>query len=406
MALARPELAPLVDELARRFSEGDSPVSLALRDLPEEARRGLADVLGLDRLPQRNARVRLDRLMAALGLESASALRAAVESLRGPLPDRRAERLSSRTERELLWSWFADEARTLTLGDLGERASQTWVEGVRAQGARGGVDIQRARLASALRAVRALPADGVSLASFAADVAGDPHALDRGRRVSAIVLDAVALATGLPRAVDAETARQLWESAGVAPDPLSSTVLALGLDGVGTPEPLRSWLDAARASSEPVVLTLSQLRRWPLAPLPTDHFAYVVENPSLVAEAAGVGWNGPPLLCSSGRPTVAVVTLVRQLASRGGVVLQHADFDPVGLAITGWLAERAGTIPWRMTASDYLHAIASTSAGDGASLAAVPETPWDAPLADAMRAAGRRVYEEQLRSELFAAMTK
>jgi uncharacterized protein (TIGR02679 family) len=151
------------------------------------------------------------------------------------------------------------------------------------------------------------------------------------------------------------------------------------------------------------VLTLAQLRRWPLPPLPPDATAYVVESPSLVAEAASCGWSGPPLICSSGRPTVAVVTLLRQLRAQGAVLRQHADFDVGGLGITSWLAARADTTPWRMTAADYLSAAARCTA-EPSTLRAVPGTPWDPHLQQAMRDAGIVVYEEELRADLLASM--
>ncbi len=62
----------------------------------------------------------------------------------------------------------------------------------------------------------------------------------------------------------AEDARLPWEAIGVVPDPLSSTVTALGLPG--DPNPLGAWLDAARAGSEPVVVALANLRRWARPP--------------------------------------------------------------------------------------------------------------------------------------------
>lgn len=109
---------------------------------------------------------------------------------------------------------------------------------------------------------------------------------------------------------------------------------------------------------QPVVLTLAQLRRWHVSPLPPSSFAHVVENPSVVVDAASRGWDGPVLVCSSGRPSVAVVTLLRQLGASGATLAQHADFDAAGLAITSWLAERAGTTPWRMGVRDYEDAVA------------------------------------------------
>lgn len=409
--LNRPELVPLVDELARRLGDGDDPVVLTLRRLPLAARQAVADLFGLDRLPPPTAGIRVSRLVEILGLASVAELRDEVEALRGVLPDRRAERSADRAARMALWDWLDGEAATVWPAVGGQRDGRTaWVERLRSQGARGGVEVHRLRLDRALRVLRALPADGVGLPSFANDLLDDPHALDRGRHLAAIVLDAVALAAGAVPATNAEAARRLWESVGVAPDPLSSTVLTLGVgvaSGVGPPSPLGAWLAASADAGEPVVLTLSQLRRWPVPALAPDATAYVVENPSLVAEAARLGWSGPPLVCSSGRPTVAVVTLVRQLAGRGATVSQHADFDAAGLAITAWLAERAGTVPWRMTAADYGAAAGPAPSDAGAASSALgilPPTGWDPHLAGAMRHRGVAVYEEQLRRQLLDAM--
>lgn len=114
----------------------------------------------------------------------------------------------------------------------------------------------------------------------------------------------------------------------------------------------------------------------------------------------------PPLVCSSGRPTVAVVTLLRQLGAKGGVLRQHADFDASGLAITAWLAERAGTIPWRMTADDYLAAVECRRTSERPRLGPVPDTPWDLGLQHAMAEIGTAVFEEELRAELLASMAR
>ncbi|MGH8995212.1 MAG: DUF2399 domain-containing protein, partial [Acidimicrobiales bacterium] len=243
----------------------------------------------------------------------------------------------------------------------------------------------------------AFPPTAFPLASLAADEAGSPHHLDHGASLATIVLGAVAVATGRSEPANAEDARLLWESIGVARDPLSSTVTVLGLPGDDSP--LGAWLDAARRVSEPVTLTLADLRRWPRPPLPADRPAFVVENPSLLAEAATGGWDGPPLVCSCGRPTVAVVTLLRQLGATSVPLFQHADFDPAGLAITAWLQEKAGTVPWRMTAADYLVAARSREA----TFDAVPPTPWDPELGEAMAERQIALYEEDVRATILAA---
>lgn len=393
--LARPDLAPLLEALARRFGNGDVPVSVSLRGLPDDTRRAIADLLGTDRVPRTDGRVRVDRILYALGVASVDDLRAVVESLLGPLPDRRAEREAQRSAIGALWRWLEAESVGLPLGANGSLTA--WVERQRLTGARGGVETHRRRLERAVAVLAALPADGISLAALAADRAGDPHALDQGRSVAAIVLDAIATATGVDRPGDAEAVRLLWETVGVVPDPLSSTVLALGLPG-GDATPLDRWLAAAAAAGEPVVLSLSNLRRWPVPPLAPGSCAFVFENPSLIAEAAARGWSGPPLVCSSGRPTVAVVTLLRQLGAAGATLYQHADFDPAGLAITSWLAERAGTMPWRMAGSDYV--LAAGCASTGTLAGSPPETPWDPALAEQLARRNVAVFEEAIRQWL------
>jgi uncharacterized protein (TIGR02679 family) len=396
----RPELAPVWAELARRFGDGDPPVAITLRDLSMRQRQALADLLGLDRLPPATARCRVDRLAAAFGVAGVDGLRAVVEAQVGPIIDRRAARLEARRRRDDVWAWLAGQAGSLPLAADDPERLAPWVETIRAAGVPGG-DIARLRrrLAAALAVLAALPADGTGLAALANDVLGDPHALDRGRGTAALILDAVALSRQRARATDAEAARLLWEEVGVVPDPLSSTVLALGLNLTGD-HPLHQ----VSAAGEPVVLTLSQLRRWPVNPLPAGSAAFVVENPSLVAEAATRGWSGPPLLCSSGRPTVAVVTLIRQLRAAGAEVFQHADFDVAGLGITAWLAQRAGTMPWRMGATDYLGAVA-TERERVALAGRLPPAPWDPDLIEVMAARGVAVYEEELRAGLLSAIS-
>jgi uncharacterized protein (TIGR02679 family) len=394
--LRRPGLTPLVDELARRFCRGDIPVRITLKGLDPESQAAVADLLGSDRLAK-SPRVRVEQLLNALGLNSVSELRDEIEAICGPLVNRRLQRETETTARESLWDWLGEEVRTIRIGDQ-SRGLESWVARQRILGIRGGVDLHRQRLEQTLAVLRALPANGLSLAELAATHAGEPHALDRGRSVGAIVLDAIAEATGVKRAQDGEATRALWESVGVVPDPLSSTVLALGLPGDDR-SPLGRWLSAAQAVGEPVVLSLANLRRWPLVPLTSGAAAYVIENPSLVAAACASRWRGPPLLCSSGRPSIAVVTLLRQLSSAGAAIRQHADFDPTGIAITNWLRDKAGTVPWRMTSDDYLGA-AHARRLRRPFLTETPLTHWDPRLRTAMNDVRIPVYEEDLRIDL------
>jgi uncharacterized protein (TIGR02679 family) len=158
-------------------------------------------------------------------------------------------------------------------------------------------------------------------------------------------------------------------------------------------------------AGEPSTLTLSQLRRWPVAPLARGTTAFVVENPTLVVEAADRGWHGPALVCASGRPTHAVVTLLRQLGADGAVLAQHADFDVAGLGISTWLSQRTGSTPWQMTGRDYLAALRTT--GTTVRLGGtLPPTPWDPTLQALMAQHGLAVHEEAVRAGLLHRMAQ
>ena len=398
-------LAPLVAELSRRF-EGGSPVAgVTVRDLDEEQRGAIADLLGHDRLPGRTVQLRVTTLMAALGLDGGDELRRVVEEIVGPLGDRKADREERRRQRARLWSWCAGQIEGVPLLAATGRVSG-WLDQLRQSGVRGGDDGEHAfrhRLEQAVAVLKALPVEeAVSLASFADDRLADPHALDRGGVLEGMVLDGLSLGLGTERPRDAESVRQLWEQVGVVPDPLSSTVTVLGLRPAGGSD-LAGWLRNCADVGEPAVVTLAQLRRWPMNALDRSGLIYVVENPSLISDAASGGWTGPPIVCSSGRPSVAVVTLIRQLGADGAACRQHADFDGAGLGITAWLADRAGTTPWLMTADAYRAAVAVERRrvplqGE------LPETAWDPLLASAMREGGVAVYEEEVRFKLLGVM--
>lgn len=399
--LGRPELEAVVDELASRLSESDAtPVRLTLRGLPSETRASLADLLGTPRLPPVDVRLDVARLAGVLGLSDPGSLRPVVEALRGPMGDRRAERVAERRSRDELWEWFADRCDTLSIRGFGP--VRGWPDDVRQDGVRGTVDEYRARLATALDVLERLnevPDTGTPLAVLANDVLGDPHALDPGRPVARLVTGAITDAAGIRRPSTAEELRVAWELVGVVPDPLSSNVLVLGLE-VTPDHPFAPMLRHHHDASEPVVLTLSQLQRWPIDLRDPNGSAYVIENPALIATAAARRWNGPPIVCSSGRPSVAVVTLLRQL---GPPVYQHADFDVAGVEITAWLSEHAGTIPWRMTSSIYL-AVAPARRDRPPLRAVVRETPWDPRLAEAMNQEGAAVFEEEIANVLLDEM--
>lgn len=395
-------LMPVWVELGRRVGRGERPVRLTLRDLTLAEQSALADTLGLDRLPGPLARVEVQRLMAALGVVDLAELVTIAEACVGPIVDTVEARHREAAQRSQLWHDLATGLAGLDW--VSAPAAERFVAAQLAAGVRADELAPRAALHDRLLAVlRALPAEPTSKAVVAAQLLGDPHALDSGTALARLVTSVVMMNRDLDPPGSAESERSAWETVGITSDQVSSTVLVLGLrapPGHG----LDGLLNGPADLNEPVVLTLGQLRRWPYTGLADGSTVLVVENPSIVEAVSRGGVHPWPLVCSNGLPSVAVRLLLEQLSAAGVRLLQHADFDPAGLHITRWLRDNTGTEPWRMAAADYLRALAAVpSSVQPARIAAdapVPPTAWDPALQTAMQAERSIIFEEQVLPDL------
>jgi len=401
------ELGVLWRELSRRVGRGDEPRRLTMQNLTGAQRTAITDLLGGDRLVDSTCHVRIEVLVRAFGLRDLSELIALAEQVNGPITDVRAGRAADIARRDRLWADLDRSLRSVSF--VAQSPSRLalvtrFVEMQRAIGV--SVDDIQARddlHAMLARVLAALPANNMSVAVFAAQVLGDPHGLDVGKPLTRLFTDAL-------RAIcesSLESRRDLWTQFGLVVDRVSSTVLLLGVTVPAT-HGLAGALNPAAEICEPVVLTLRQLQRTPLAPLPSAGMARVVENPSLVEWASDRGLDtgsGCPLICSNGQPTVAVQLALRQLGASGATLMQHSDFDPAGLNITSWMQSHLGTTPWHMTAHAYRLGLelAHQSARPQVSIVGpIPETPWDPELAIALRHHRYVVSEEHVVTHLFA----
>lgn len=387
--LARTDLDPLWREARRRLEDASRPVArLTLHGLSAAQQAAIADLLGWARLPGTHVSLSVAALDRAL-LASPVRLdtRGVVEALGGPLVNRREQRLAARQQREQLWHWLSSQPIVEA-----EPALHAWVDWVQGRGlARGSAARTRRELERTLAVLEALPADGRSLSAFAEQVCGDPHALDDGTRLGGYVVRALACLRGGPVPRDAPDRRQLWAEAGVACDALSTSVLTAGLrpEGDGPlATTLRRWADEGHA----VAVTLAQLQSDPLGPLRARR-VWVVENPAVLAEALRVfGVPCPAVICTSGWPNVAAITLLRQLAAVGAPLAYHGDLDGEGLRIAAYVVDKTGAKPWRMHAADYRAAVG----GAGPPAGRVTDVPWDAQLGAELRAGGVAVPEERV----------
>ncbi|MFG2054207.1 TIGR02679 family protein [Micromonospora sp. NPDC048930] len=391
----RPELAPLWAEARRRFEATDGPVTrIRLHSLQPDEREALADLLGLAYTPEPEMTVPLRALDALLRAATGLDTRGVVEAIGGPITSRAQERHRRATARADLWQW-AREHPTVAA----EPALLTWLDRIRSSGlAAGDTSAARLLLQQALKILAALPAAGEPLPVLAARLTTDSHALDEDSRLGKLVLRALATLHDEEPPTDAEGRRRLWERSGIACDELSTTVLVAGLRPVGDGplvRGLRTWAEAGQAA----LVTLAQLRHHPVGQLPGPVF--VVENPAVVAVALRrFGVACPPLVCTAGWPSTAAIMLLRDIAANGGQLRYHGDFDGDGLRIAAHVLSKTNAQPWLLHAKDYLNAVPTA----GPPVGRVDETPWDPPLAAALRTHGVALLEEVVVDSLLADM--
>jgi uncharacterized protein (TIGR02679 family) len=198
-----------------------------------------------------------------------------------------------------------------------------------------GVDAEPVRLS--VLAAHAFPAEGA-------------HGLDYDTTLGRAVARLAAHAHALERPAGAGMAwRRAWAAVRVLCDEVSSRVLCLNVQLAGTAPAVAI---ANAASGEPTWLTLRSLNGTLSG---VAGRVFVCENPSVVeaaADALGVGC--PPLVCTDGVPTAAVLELLDRLVASGCDLWVRADFDAAGLTIVETIRARVGSItPWRFDRGTY-----------------------------------------------------
>jgi len=333
-----------------------------------------------------------------------------VEHVRGtPLVDRKqatAERALVVAERRRL----LDEA----VADVGLSAmqAQSFVAGVRAAGlltrAGGDAGAILARFGAAWKELArsgALEQLGEAeptwlLGEFASRYTGTSHGFDDGTTESKLMMRALAVISGTPVPTSPEDRRRLWALAGVSTDEVSGTAMTWGF----RPDRTDTWSAMMRGRADLGVvthLTVQELKVAAgvrLAARGTEMFA--CENPQVLQAAASAGVR-VPVLCLSGQGSAAAWMVLRQLLNDGVAVRYHGDFDWPGIGIARRVYLAGGT-PWRMSAEDYLMALAETTERERLDEGQPTGTDWDPQLAIVMAEQDAVVHEESVISMLLA----
>ncbi|BAW05539.1 TIGR02679 family protein [Nocardia seriolae] len=381
------DLAPLWRELHRRRTVGRPVVKVVVGPLDSAQRAAIADFFGMSRLPGEHLRIAVTEVESVVREVTGMSLREVLERLLGPIGDRGSDIRHADADRKELWEWLLEHE-----GVRGQPALGEWARATRRTGVFGGsVARTRIELERVLTVLRELPSAGTPLPVFADAVLGDPHALDEDRRLHGLVVRALAAVYGIDPPSNRAQVRLLWDRAGLTDDELSSSVLVAGL-AVGGHGVAARVLNVCAETGVAASLTLQQVR----ASQRLEHVpprVWVVENPSVLALAlTRFGDRCPPLVCTSGWPRGAAVSLLRQLAAAGAELHYHGDFDGEGLRIAAHVVARVGAIPWRMNSAAYL----ATVGGDAPPVGRVSPVPWDPELSGHLLATGKSVPEERV----------
>jgi uncharacterized protein (TIGR02679 family) len=385
-------LAGLRKRLRRRFERAapdQADDSFRVTGLTADEHAALASLSG--RRPRFSGSLQIDLAGVDVALREAgiaASLRAALEQLDGPI----VHLATAREEAQRLWSGVADGRR--------DRGLRRFLEAPAGLGLlkrlSGGDPLAAHELCDRVEAVlRCLPAAGLTRAQLAADVLGDPHALDNGRFAATLVLAArrqVAVAGGaIETDIPGEKARDVWAKAGILVNELARPVLFLNLPGAG-PEQI---------SGEPCYASLRRLIRSPPSWGVAGRTVYVCENPNLLAIAADrLGRFCPPIVCTDGMPAAAQDGLLSQLARQGANLWYHGDFDWAGLGIGNVMMRDYHARPWRFGAVDYRAAVRAAPRSGHRLKGAEVLASWDEDLAPVMREHQMAIAEEGVAASL------
>ncbi len=384
----------LLAEMRQKYIElGQVGGSIVLHDSTGLERREIASFLGKPPYPpEKPLRVRLvdfeKALLHSFGCELPALLTAFFPEQ--PL----VTRASLRETRVSQQARFYAQLHAIVSAQANGSHSRSWLEGehgeawLYARYKNAPVEEQERQLALVSYIASILdhlpPADQPErLALFAQRTSGDPHALDANRaagRLFLLALNALAETTMGTTLRGRELELQLYTEAGLLVDTISSSVAVFNLlgafDASGRADPL---LQAA--GKRVLLLPLRQLFAWERVHAASTE-VYVFENPQVfeaVIAALDIATALPTLVCTSGWPSVAAITLLDRLVAEDEKVRLHysGDFDLKGLQIAAHLLARypGRCHPWHFDLEAYTLALQS----DG-----IPARPNDLNLLNSL----------------------
>ena len=195
---------------------------------------------------------------------------------------------------------------------------------------------------------------GVRLAVLAANIWGNPHALDRQTIAGTLLSCGLCRRLNCDFPQNAQAWKSLYEKNGILVDVLSSMVITYGIH-LKTKDGLHPAYEGYLERKEPCVITLANLTDIEGAYGESDTI-FIVENEMVFSELVErCGEYSISLLCTSGQPRTAAYQLMELLAKENCTFFYAGDLDPEGLDIAEriWRNFPTRVKIWRMGEEDY-----------------------------------------------------
>lgn len=204
----------------------------------------------------------------------------------------------------------------------------------------------------------------IRLAVLSTHMTGNPHAFDMNTPSGRLLLYALCYMRGKSVPTNTEEMMQILYEHRILRDDLSSQVVVSGIFGKKTG---CGWEIGSK--KEVIGLPLRTVVKYtdfePFLQEGCFNRVWMVENPAVFSSLLD-RWEHeygrspfPPLVCSSGQFSLAVLALCDRLVSAGCQLHYSGDFDPEGfqMAVRLWRRYGAGNVAfWRYTVEDYVSA--------------------------------------------------
>jgi len=399
--LGGPNFSELRRRLRKRFER--APVAglverFRMDGLNEDEYEALAKLQGLSARRANSIQVdvsHIDATLSAAGV--APSLRDALEKLDGPI-------LHLATARDSVAARWSEALARCAHDGLAELVQTKGGFALLKRLSKQNPGTAAALIDRASLVLRCLPAAGLARAQLAADVLGDPHALDKGSSVASLVL--AVLKETAKSVVEREfkglheSARDVWAQAGILVNELARPALFLNL-------PTLAGTVQGKSPGEPGYLSLRELLRTPPIWNVAGRDVFVCENPNLLAIVADqLGERCAPMVCTDGMPSAAQQVLLSQLREAGAQLHYHGDFDWPGIRICNHVMRTWDARPWRCGVSDYLMAVAAAPSERTSLQGREVEASWDDALSPAMRKHDVLISEESVVDRLLPDLAK